>query len=649
MVVQDLLTRLTEQLQTLDSQDAISILDSIVNQAMLHIDLISKKETSQAFVPYRFVYDILKSANIVVFEWTLEPDIPTRFVSENISQFGYQPEDFYHGHLKDYWNFIHPDDREMTKNRVYAARNMFLNDFRHHYRIQTALGQTRWVEERIVYQRDAANQMISEKGILLDITERKLLEMQLEENKRRYELLYDHASVMMMTFNRQGQLTSVNHKTKAILGYTNEEFLNMTIEGFSGLKSVDEPFCPKNYDQLKEENTVICKDGTALHLMLSYTCVTLANNELEIELIAQDITGLREEQHKMTYINYHDSLTDLYNRNFMDKKIKELYGAHAWPFSIIVADMNGLKDVNDLLGHDAGDHILIQMADILRHCCRDGDYISRYGGDEFVLLLPHCDDQVVKRIIQSVKRKTFGSEKSLLLPSVAMGSATAYSHNETILELFKKADDAMYKDKHTRDSQLHQAIGATLSIAIEKNLPCQAQHIERVSRLVYSMATNLALPQTEIERIQLAATLHDVGKLGLPKAILSKKGKLSVKEHQLFRTHSEIGFKILQKHRVEEEISRAVLHHHEWYDGSGYPNGLAGDEIPYYSRIISIADAYDAMIQKVNYGHQMTPQDALQELRRVSGIQFDPDLVDVFVSLIKQSNSETKMNLTKRT
>lgn len=647
MAVQELLSRLTEQLDKLDSPDAILILDTLVNQAMLHIDSISRKEMSQAFIPYRFVYDILKSANIVVLEWTLEPDMPTRFVSENISQFGYQPDDFYHGHLKDYWSFIHPEDRHTAKSKVYAARTMELSDFRHHYRILTAWGQTRWVEERLVYQRDASNQMISEKGILVDITERKLLEIQLEENKRRYELLYDHASVMMMTFDNRGKLTSVNQKTLAILGYTNEDFLEMTIDHFRASTDEQSSFCPKRYHQLREENTIICKNGTPIHLMLSYTCVTLDNSEIEIELIAQDITGLREEQHKMAYINHHDTLTDLYNRTFMDKKIKELYTTKSWPFSIIVADMNGLKDVNDLLGHDAGDHILVQMAEVLRHCCRDGDYISRYGGDEFVLLLPHCDEQVVKRIINSVKRKTLGSEKSLLLPSVAMGSATAYSDHQTISELFKKADDAMYQDKHNRNSKLHHAIGATLSIAIEKNLPCQAQHIERVSRLVYSMATHLELPNKEVEQIQLAATLHDVGKLGLPKSVLSKRGKLSAKEHQLFRTHSEIGFKILQKHRVEEDISKAVLHHHEWYDGSGYPNGLVGNDIPYYARIISIADAYDAMIQKVNYGHQMSPQEAIKELKRVSGIQFDPHLVDVFVSLINQSNAEGKLSFSK--
>ncbi|MCK8058249.1 MULTISPECIES: diguanylate cyclase domain-containing protein [unclassified Fusibacter] len=580
-----------------------------------------------------FIYDVLHNANVVVFEWTLTPDSPTKYVTENISQFGYMPEDFYTGKFKDYWEFIHPEDRGIAKSNVDTARQLGLNEFRHIYRIKTSSGQSRWVEERLVIERDSYGNLLAEKGVLFDITERKLLELKLEQSKIRYQRLYENAGVMMFTFDKNGSIVSANRKCVEILGESRARLLNRKISSLlspaqqkrnQAIDMLD--FAQRNLDK-EFELDVIHASGKLLTLNIKLNPILHEGEIVEFEGIGHDITQKKVKERQLTYLTYHDKLTGLFNRAYFDEKLGQLNRAGAYPFSIIVGDMNGLKDVNDLLGHDSGDQLLIDMAKILKNACRETDIIARYGGDEFLVLIPHGDEVVADRIIKSIESQTKDSQKSMLKPSIALGAATIHDESLSVEQLIQLADDAMYAQKACCLQSSRSKLNENLSVAIDKLPKSSREKSERLRKLAYPLGISLGMDPILLERLNLAVTLHDLGQIGLPHSILVKKGKFEESEYELMKKHTEIGYRILSKYHVDDHLLNTVRYHHEWYDGSGYPVGLKGEQIPLCARIIAVLEAYDAMIRSRSYRKKRSPKEAVEELLRHAGTQFDKCVV----------------------
>lgn len=357
----------------------------------------------------------------------------------------------------------------------------------------------------------------------------------------------------------------------------------------------------------------------------------IKNNEKEVLAISRNVTVEKQMEDKLEYLSYHDQLTGLYNRRFFEEELERLDVERSLPLTIIMADVNGLKLVNDSFGHAIGDELLKKVVEVVTKGCRKEDIIARLAGDEFVILLPKTDiykaEQIVKRIKALASKEKLGSMDI----SISFGYKTKTNKEEKIQDIFKKAEDHMYKKKLFESPSMRgKTIRTIISTLHEKNKR-EEQHSHRVSNLCESMGRALGLPEDEIKELTTVGLLHDIGKIAIDENILNKPGKLTDEEWEELKRHPEIGYRILSTVNDMSEMAEYVLAHHEMWNGMGYPKGLKGEEIPLQSRIINIADSYDAMISERSYRSALPEKVAIEELKINAGIQFDPELIRIFI------------------
>lgn len=336
-------------------------------------------------------------------------------------------------------------------------------------------------------------------------------------------------------------------------------------------------------------------------------------------------------ENKIKFLSYHDQLTGLYNRRFYEEELKRLDTERNLPITIVMGDVNGLKLINDSFGHAMGDELIKKVAEVITRGCRADDIIARLGGDEFVILLPKTNSSEAEQIIKRIKNIALKEKVGSIDISISFGYETKTKKEEDIQDMFKNAEDYMYKKKLFESQSIRgKIIEAIINTLHEKNKR-EEQHSHRVSELCKSMGEALGLPEYEVNELRSVGLLHDIGKTAIDENVLNKSGKLTENEWKEIKHHPEIGYRILNTVNYMAEMAKYVLYHHERWDGKGYPKGLKGEEIPFISRIITIADAYDAMTSDRSYRNALPHQVAIEELQKNSGIQFDPELVNVFI------------------
>ena len=386
--------------------------------------------------------------------------------------------------------------------------------------------------------------------------------------------------------------------------------------------------------QFKDEVYFLTKDGLKIDLELKISAILLPNQEiLGFVIVFRDITLQNSNAAEIVYLTYHDKLTGLYNRRFFEAELKRLDVVRNLPVSVIIGDVNGLKLTNDAFGHLSGDNLLVAAGNAMQEVCREDDIVARWGGDEYIILLPNTGAKEAEEIADRIRKRSSEKNVSNISLSISLGCATKTEEKHDIMKTIKQADDSMYKSKLLESRSIKgSAVQSILSTLHEKD-DSEETHSIRVSELCGKIGQAMLLDKRQITDLTLLGRIHDIGKISIDQSILSKVEKLTLEEYEVIKQHSEKGYHIISASPELSYLAGSLLAHHERFDGTGYPNGLSGQNIPLMSRILSVADAFEAMTGDKPYHKAISKADAIKELVKFSGTQFDPEVVKAFAAM----------------
>jgi diguanylate cyclase (GGDEF)-like protein/PAS domain S-box-containing protein len=479
-----------------------------------------------------------------------------------------------------------------------------------------------------------------------DITTRKRAEDALQESERQFRLAIENAPVPIMLHTDDGEVQKINKAWTELTGYTQADIptIDSWIEKAHGSyyepvkAAIGEVYCASRISGVGQY-TVRIKNGQERIWSFYSTGLGRVGDGRHLAMsVAIDATEQKNKETEILYLSYHDSLTGLYNRSYFQEEANRLNSGRQMPLSVIIGDVNGLKMVNDGFGHQAGDALLVEIANLLKTACRKEDIIARTGGDEFCILLPNTGNdaanEVCKRIYAACAEHDCKVDREWLSLSISLGFATKSAPSESFDATMHAAEENMSRHKllerRSRNSSLMASIKTTM---FEKSNETE-EHAERLVALSKRIGEEMALSDKEIDELALLSTLHDIGKMSISDSILKNTGKLTGEEWEQMKKHPEVGYRIALASPELVSIAEGILCHHERWDGTGYPQGIAGKDIPLMSRIISIVDAYDAMTSDRPYRKAMSHKEAIAEITRCAGAQFDPAIAKKFLRCV---------------
>lgn len=385
-----------------------------------------------------------------------------------------------------------------------------------------------------------------------------------------------------------------------------------------------------------EDNTILVSRNKKM-IPVEESAAPIRNDDGTIMgavIVFRDFTEKKKRKEMVKFLSYHDQLTGIYNRHYFEDKIDEFNKEEYIPVSLIMADVNGLKLANDAFGHVTGDLLLKTVTRIIQTHCRPGDIFSRVGGDEFVVLLPHTTETQVESIVRSIRNEIKDVFINNLEVSISFGWDTKSQKDKYMKDVYKKAEDYMYQHKLNESPIMRERTIKKIVQSLHDKFPQEKEHAVNVGLLCEKAAQCLDLSFLQNKELQLAGTLHDIGKIAIDYHVIDHQGLLSEADWIETKRHAELGYRILSSVNEMVPIAEIVLAHHENWDGTGYPKGLKGTQIPIQSRIIRIADSYDAMVNDRIYRKSIGAEAAKIELLKNSGTYFDPDLTKIFVEQI---------------
>jgi len=488
--------------------------------------------------------------------------------------------------------------------------------------------------------------------VAMDLTEEKKAEEKIKESEQKYQFLAENVNDIIFVQDMNLNIKYASSSATKLFGYKTKDINRIKMKDImvkdsykkaigSFKKYVDLAKKDINFNIPLMEYEYIRKDGSTFWGELKVGFLrNLEGNLTGCLGVLRDVTERKKTEEKLKFISFHDSLTGLYNRTYFEEELKRLNTKRQLPLSIIIGDINGLKLVNDAFGHLKGDLYLCEAARILEESCRKEDVIARWGGDEFSIILPKTKNDHAYKIIKRIRNAAKKIKENGIPLSISLGASTKERPEQDIKTVIQVAEYNMYSHKLVERKSVSSSIISALERTMWEKSHETREHAERIKKLAVKLGKSINLYQNKLDELILLSALHDIGKIAIADGILNKNDKLTEKEWRKIKKHPELGYNICESSPQLVSIAEAVLAHHEWWNGSGYPLGLKGKNIPITSCIIAIVDSYDVMITGRSYKEPLSKNEAIKELRKYSGIQFDPKLVKNLIEILKE-NKET--------
>ncbi len=559
-----------------------------------------------------------------------------------------------------------------------------------------------WLDTKLIPINGPGGKLTAVMGISRDIGERKKIEQILVEKERFLNNIFTSIQDGISIIDKDLNILRVNPVMKKWYSYNRKFVGKKCYQVYHGRNTPCES-CPsrRTIQSGKLDYEVVPKRNAAGKVigwfdLYSFPLLDEKTGQMNgvIEYV-RDITARRLIENKLVLSNkklkqlsLKDPQTDLFNHRYLNEILEaEFHRAkrYNYPLSVLMLDIDYFKSINDVYGHQFGDLVLRQLADQLKKMVRRYDTLIRYGGEEFLIISPVMDRQsatvFAQRVLGVVNLYGFGNAKHKVKLKVSI-AVVSFPEDPALkgMELVEQADNILNKAKESGGNKVYSSITNYTGIdslnkehvdvktlegkiskltkranqslieaifAFAKTIEVKdhytGEHVERTVRYAMEIAWALKLPDNDVELIRQASMLHDLGKIGISEKILSKRGKLTDEEFLEIKKHPQIGVDIIRPIHFLHSLIPFILHHHERWDGRGYPHGLKKDSIPLGARIVAIADVYQALISDRPYRKAYSEEEALQIMQHESGLLFDPEIVDVFINILqKEKQSPVK-------
>lgn len=401
----------------------------------------------------------------------------------------------------------------------------------------------------------------------------------------------------------------------------------------------------KEMGSLRENHSFECclfVKGEKRLYQCEYSCMKQKDKFIGSSFEFHDITSAKEAYFALERSILYDKLTGFFNKKTFYYQFPQWEDERYWPITVAVFNINNLKLINDTNGTEYGDQVVLALADVLRKRVGSKNFITKIDDDLAVVFENIKQDQGI--LICEKIRADFESIRPENPITLEYGIAEMDHEGENVGKVFNKARNSMVKKKMLRTASASSALVGSLKQTLSESDYETEEHVERTRTMAERLGRAMELSDSEIAKLELLAVLHDIGKVAIPHSVLLKKGKLTEEERKIMQEHTVKGYRIAKTSPELGEIADCILSHHEKWDGTGYPNGLKGEEIPLLSRIISAVDSHDVMVHNRPYHIAMPEKDAIVELRRCAGTQFDPHVIEVFARLLEEEELNKASN-----
>lgn len=449
-------------------------------------------------------------------------------------------------------------------------------------------------------------------------------------------------------------IANVNYRCEELLGYKPNEIIGMNIKKV--ISPWNEVNIPVNIEHISQESdftyNCITKNGRKIPISIQASVVRDKAGEIVgtalvckdmtlVKKLQEEIAERRAREEELRYISLHDPLTGLYNRRKFESELRKLESTDSVSAGIVVCDVDGLKLVNDVMGHNEGDRLITVSAKILQEVFEGKGKVFRTGGDEFAVIIQETCfselNEAEKHLFDLMEN--INSRNNSFYISLSIGYDIYKGIGRSILDTYREADNRMYRMKLSNEKKNRRLMLNSLIRLLEVKDVINKGHAERLSRYAAELGRAMGLTENRLALLSKLVQFHDIGKIGVPERILFKKFPLNDKEMLEIQRHCEIGYRIAKSLPELNSISELILKHHERWDGEGYPLGIKKFEIPVECRILSVVDAYDVMTNGRPYRQTLTHDEAIDELTRNAGTQFDPEVVSKFVELLEEKRA----------